>query len=177
MRVIISITTIIALLVTVGITISEAGESSKLYTAHKMRSWNMKCINYKHGSDMLPAGTMVENVGTGYDSKANKPYITFKTVYDNRVYKIYFVKNWHPKKSMEDYKDMMFTTKNFEAQTEGLSEMEIEAIKKGVLVKGMSKRAVFICYGRPPEHFTPKLAADTWFYWMNKFDRAEIKFD
>ncbi len=180
MRVIISITTIIALLVTVGITISEAGESSKLYTAHniwRMRWFNMKCINYKYGGDILPVGTMVKNVGTGYEYQTKKPYITFKTVYDNRVYKIYFNKMWHPKKSIEDYKDMMFTTKNFEAQTEGLSEMEIDAIKKGVLVKGMSKRAVFICYGRPPEHYTPQLAANAWYYWMNKLNRVEIKFD
>ena len=41
-------------------------------------------------------------------------------------------KRWHPKVSMEDYQEMMFTTKNFEALTEGLSEMEIDAIKKGV---------------------------------------------
>ncbi len=71
MRVIISIITIFALVATIGITISEAGESSRLfYTAHniwRMRWFNMKCINYKHGSDILPAGTMVKNVGAGYD--------------------------------------------------------------------------------------------------------------
>jgi len=180
MKIIISMITIFALVVTSGITFSEAAESSKLYTAHniwRMIWYNMKCINYKHGSDILPAGTMVKNVGTGSDSHLNKPYITFKTVNDNRVYKIFFVKRWHSKKSMKDYIDMMFTTKNFGAQTEGLSEMEIEAIKKGVLVNGMSKRAVFICYGCPPDHYTPQLTADVWFYWMNEKDKVEIKFD
>jgi outer membrane protein assembly factor BamE (lipoprotein component of BamABCDE complex) len=72
---------------------------------------------------------------------------------------------------------MMFTTKNFEALTEGLSSMEIEAIKKGVLVNGMSKRAVLICYGPPPEHYTPNQNANTWYYWANRKDKIEIKFD
>ncbi len=177
MRVIISITTIIALLVTVGITISEAGESSKLYTAHNIwKASKMKCINFKQGTDIIPAGTEVKDVR--FREQYDRPrLLAFTTVNDSRGYTISFNQRWHPKKSIEDYKDMMFTTKNFEAQTEGLSEMEIDAIKKGVLVKGMSKRAVFICYGRPPEHYTPKLAADTWYYWMNRRVRGEIKFD
>jgi hypothetical protein len=72
---------------------------------------------------------------------------------------------------------MMFTTKNFEALTAGLSGMEIDAIKKGVLVNGMSKRAVLICYGPPPEHYTPNQNASTWYYWANRKDKIEIKFD
>lgn len=176
MRTIISIITIFALVVTVGITISEAAESSKLYTAHNIwKAPKMKCINFKQG-DIIPAGTEVKDV----DLKklySGPPLLSFTTVHDGQKYTLSFTQRWHPKVSMEDYKDIMFTPKNFEAHTAGLSEMEIEAIKNGVLVKGMSKRAVFICYGRPPEHFTPKLAADTWYYWMNRADRVEITFD
>jgi len=170
-------TTIFVLVVTVGITISEAGESSKLYTAHNIwKASKMKCINFKQGTAIIPAGTEVKDVRLK-KLYGGSPLLYFTTVQDGQKYSISFNQRWHPKKSMEDYKDMMFTTRNFEAQTEGLSEMEIGAIKKGVLVKGMSKRAVFICYGRPPEHFTPKLAAETWFYWMNRRDKVEIKFD
>ena len=72
---------------------------------------------------------------------------------------------------------MMFTTKNFEELTEGLSEIEIDAIKKGILVNGMSKRAVFTCYGPPPEHHTRSLDAKTWYYWKNRRDRFAVTFD
>ncbi len=177
MKTIISVITIFALVFTIGITISEAGESSKLYTAHNIwKASKMKCINFKQGTDIIPAGTEVKDVRLkkGY---SGSPLLYFTTVQDGQKYTISFTQRWHPKVLMEDCKDMMFTTKNLEAQTEGLSEMEIDAIKKGVLVNGMSKRAVFICYGRPPEHFTPKLVADTWFYWMNRADKVEIKFD
>jgi hypothetical protein len=72
---------------------------------------------------------------------------------------------------------MMFTTQNFEALTEGLSDIEIDAIKKGVIVNGMSKRAVLVCYGPPPEHYTPDQNALTWYYWTNRKDKIAIKFD
>ena len=104
-----------------------------------MRWYNMKCVNYKYGSDILPAGTMVKKVGTGSDSQTRKPYITFQTVYDNRVYKIYFVKNWHPGKSASDYKNFMITTKSFDELIQGMTDQEIQAIKRGtVLIHGYS---------------------------------------
>lgn len=71
----------------------------------------------------------------------------------------------------------MFTTQNFEALTEGLSDIEIDAIKKGVIVNGMSKRAVLVYYGPPPEHYTPDQNALTWYYWTNRKDKIAIKFD
>ena len=73
--------------------------------------------------------------------------------------------------------DMMFTTKNFKDLTKGLSEMEVGAIKKGVLYNGMSKRAVLICYGPPPEHYTPRQDSNIWYYWRNRRDKITLTFD
>ena len=48
MRAIISVATIFALVVTIGITISEAQEGQKRYTAYNIwRTSKMKCINFK----------------------------------------------------------------------------------------------------------------------------------
>ena len=177
MRITMTIVTLLALLAAAGFANSEADKDPVLYTAYNIwRASKMKCINFKEGSDIIPAGTEIRDV------KINKhepfpPNLVFKTVQDGRTYKIGFTERWHPKKSIKDYRQMMFTTQNFEALTEGLSDIEIEAIKKGVLVNGMSKRAVLVCYGPPPEHYTPDQNALTWYYWANRKDKIAIRFD
>ena len=35
-----------------------------------------------------------------------------------------------------------------------MTDTEIEGIKKGIVLNGMSKEAVLVCYGYPPEHRT-----------------------
>jgi hypothetical protein len=103
--------------------------------------------------------------------------ITFTSESDNRVYNIYFTKNWHPGKSIEDYKNLMISMKSFEELTAGMSQQEITAIKEGIIVDGMSKNAVLVAYGYPPEHRTGSLYSDRWIYWRNKFVTFSICFD
>jgi len=84
---------------------------------------------------------------------------------------------WHPGKSMKDYKNYFFTEKTFDELVKGMSTKEIDAIKQGKVVVGMSKKAVLVSYGRPAEHRTPDLKSDRWRYWMNKRKQKEICFD
>jgi hypothetical protein len=177
MRIAITIVTLLALLAAAGLANSEADKEPTLYTAYNIwRASKMKCINFKQGVDIIPAGTEVRDVKIK-KQEPFPPFLVFTTVGDGRTYKIGFTQRWHPKKSIKDYRQMMFTTQNFEALTEGLSDIEIDAIKKGVLVNGMSKRAVLVCYGPPPEHYTPDQDAKTWYYWANRKDKIAIKFD
>jgi hypothetical protein len=155
-------------------------QEKQLYTAYniwRMRPHSMKCINYKYGHDLLPAGTKVRNVDIRWDSRTSRNTITFKSEADNRVYNIYFTKNWHPGKSIEDYKNLMFTIKSLEELTEGMNETEVRAIKDGIIVDGMSKNAVLVAYGYPPEHRTGSLFSDRWIYWRNKYVTFAICFD
>ena len=155
-------------------------QEEQMYTAYniwRMRPHNMKCINYKYGHDILPAGTKVRNVDINWDSRTSRNMITFKSEEDSRVYKIYFTKNWHPGKSIEDYKNLMITTKSFDELTEGMSAQEIMAIKEGIIVDGMNKSAVLVSYGYPPEHRTGSLHSNRWIYWRNKFATFSICFD
>ena len=157
------------------------------YTAYNIWKWpsyHMKCINYKGSRKMMPAGTQVsepkivkikEDYGGG-----NYKYvevIRFKTVSNNKVFKIYFTKRYHPGKTSHDYLDYMFTTKNFEELTAGLSDNEISAIKSGAVFDGMSKEAVLICYGPPPEHATSSQDSRIWTYWKNKKNKITIIFN
>lgn len=158
----------------------EALPEKQLYLAYniwRMRPHNMKCINYKYGHDILPAGTKVRNVDIIRDDRTKRNMITFKTEEDRRVYNIYFTENWHPGKTIEDYKDLMVTKKSLEELTEGMSEREIKAIKDGIIVDGMSKKAVLVAYGYPPEHRTGSLFSNRWIYWRNKFVTFAICFD
>jgi hypothetical protein len=176
MRRIITILVVVTLMGTVGILRSEAQEGQKLYTAYNIwKTSKMLCINYKHGYDIIPAGTEVKGVHIWQSGRTS--FIRFKTVKDGREYTIGFFEKWHPKKKIKDYRDKMFTIKNFEDLTKGLTETEIRAIKKGVLVNGMSKRAVLICYGHPPEHYTPNQDANTWHYWMNRIKKITLLFN
>ena len=156
----------------------------QLYTAYNI--WkhdsdrHMYCINFKSAPTFIPAGTAVygaqvkrSNQGSGTEIKK----IEFKIFNTGEKISIGMRSRWHPGKSLEDYFDRMFTTQNFEQLTEGLSEAEIAAIKDGTLVEGMSKRAVLISYGYPPEHRTPSLEGDAWTYWMSTMEKKVFRFD
>ena len=58
-----------------------------------------------------------------------------------------------------------------------MSKEEIAAIKKGKIVMGMSKKAVLVCYGPPPEHATFRQEHNVWDYWTSKFIRMKIFFN
>jgi hypothetical protein len=160
-----------------GASFSSADDKPKLYTAYNMwKSRQMKCINFKQGDDIMPAGTEVRSVRITQQGGYRSGVISFTTVDDGKSYTVGFTSRWHPKKTADDYRKMMFSPKTFEELTDGLSDVEIDAIRKGILVKGMSKKAVFICYGPPPEHHTRSLDANTWYYWNNRRDRFAVRF-
>jgi len=160
--------------------ITETTSKEQLYTAYNiwiMKFWNMKCINYKNRNNILPAGTKVQHVGIGKNRDEMWPHIYFETDEGERSFQIGFVNRWHPGKTIQDYKNYMFTNKNFKQLTEGLSELEIDAIRRGTVVNGMSKKAVLISYGYPPEHRTSSLKNQTWIYWKNVFGTFNVCFD
>jgi len=166
----------------------------KLYTAYNI--WRVphylrNCVNYKHGSNIIPVGTEVSNVkvikevikGNSYKPYSggflgyDRAFISYKIVKTGKTIRVKFNPKWHPGKTIEDYKEMMFTTKTFRELTKGMTANEIRAIKEGALVQGMSKRAVLVSYGPPPEHRTSNLNSDTWIYWMNKMATKAVHFN
>ena len=176
MKRIITIVAVVTLMATTGILSSGAQDVQKLYTSYNIwKASKMQVINFKEGHDIIPAGTEVKDTYAWPPN--NSTHLRFTTVEDNHTYTLGFVQRWHPRKDIKDYLDKMFTKKTFEDLTSGLTETEISAIKKGVLVNGMSKRAVLICYGIPPEHYTPNQNADKWYYWKNRGTKITLIFD
>lgn len=146
----------------------------KMYTACNIWiSPKMHCINFKASSNFIPAGTEI-TVLRGFYCEYG---VCFKTAFTgNKKHTLHFTSRWHPGKTTNDYNDIFFTTKDFAALTEGLTSREIKAIKQGVIIEGMSKRAVLISYGIPPEHKTPNLSSNVWIYFLNRIDQKKICF-
>lgn len=164
---------------------ADSSPDQKSYTAYNIwrgPSSNMKCINYKMSNDFIPAGTEVINPRVkvewdyGYD-EIDSERIQFKIASSGETVTIGFVSKWHPRKTINDCKEKMFTNKNFDEMTKNKKDFEKKAIEEGVLVEGMSRKAVIMSYGYPPEHATSSLKEDTWTYLLTKHKRKKICFE
>jgi hypothetical protein len=147
----------------------------KKYTAYNMwyetgKEGAMWTINYKTGI-MIPAGTEVTDISV------SKKEVSFVTVKDKIKFTANFNIKYHPGKTAEDYAKMMFSEKDFNQLTQGMSQTELDGVKEGVIKVGMSKQAVLTAYGYPPEHKTPDTNGNVWIYWINKFKTKTINFD
>jgi hypothetical protein len=156
------------------------------YTAYNIwyelgKENSLWCINYKKG-EMIPAGTEVTDVKivkaeSGRFLGGSDVAISFSTVENGREYLVNFKAVFHPDLDIDDYMDKMFTEKDFDQLTAGMNEYEINAIKEGKVKINMSRDAILVSYGYPPEHRTPSLKKDVWLYWMNRFQTKDIHFD
>jgi hypothetical protein len=149
----------------------------KIYTAYNVwfeNSEKIWSINYKKGA-IIPAGTQVRDVEITTINRRHKAII-FTTVKEKKAFCIFWIKKYHPGKTIRQFKKNLFTTKKFDELTSGMSEDEIAAIKKGEIVKGMNKNAVLVCYGPPPEHATFSQEHNVWTYWTSKFIRMKMYF-
>lgn len=163
---------------------AEEAAGGQLYTTQNLwfeQANSLWCINYKAGT-IIPAGTAVKDVAvvkaeTGARAGGLRVAIGFTTVEGGQRYLVNFAPKFHPGKAIEDYQALLFSTKSLAELTAGMSEAEVEAIKAGKVVEGMSKAAVLVSYGVPPEHKTPSLDGNRWMYWTNRFTSKEICFD
>lgn len=168
-------TAVTLLLLCLGTTVWAGQE----YTAFNM--WyeipnKMSTVNYKRGT-LIPAGTAVTNIRLNYDKEPLFPSIQFNRQSDGKEFRVFFRKRFHPGKSLEDYRKLMFGPKNFSALTAGMTEREINAILRGDLVTEMSKQAVVVAYGLPPQHQTSSLSSHVWRYWTSRLVSKNICFD
>ncbi|MCP3898407.1 MAG: hypothetical protein GY707_01585 [Desulfobacteraceae bacterium] len=184
MRTFFKITSTVLILLSIAVVNCYAEE--KLYTAYNIWKWggyNNAFINYKGGRTMIPAGTEVENPPLIFDNQPasnnqlHPQHVLFKTLPDKRKHRIHFVLRHHRRKTIQDYMKYTFTPKSFEELTAVMTQTEIDAIKKGEIVDGMSKEAVLVCYGYPIERYTRSLDNNTWIYYMNGRTRKRIQFN
>ena len=66
--------------------------------------------------------------------------------------------------------------KKCEPKLESLSEVDRKGVQAGSVLPGMTKRAVILALGYPPEHATPSLDSDVWTFWKNRFGKMQVHF-
>ena len=133
----------------------------------------VQAINFKTGK-ILPAGTRVTNIKT---QKSRRPAIIFTVVETGEQFVISFNKKYHGRVSIDTFFGRIFTDKTFEENTADLTPDEIEGIRLGKIRPGMSKKAVILSLGLPPEHKTPTLRNNSWLYWRTRGRKFVVNFD
>jgi hypothetical protein len=63
------------------------------------------------------------------------------------------------------------------ARVDALSKIDRDGVLAGQVRIGMSKDAVILAIGYPPEHMTPRLDAGPWRYWKNRFNTFLVHFE
>ncbi len=132
--------------------------------------------NYKRGT-MVPAGTLVDRIEIKTDNKT-RMYLAFNTPEYEKSFKVYIQSRVQGEDfTLDDLKARMFTDKDFKALTADFTEMEVDAIVKGVICQGMSKEAVLVSWGYPPNRSTFSTKLNNWIYPMNRWKTSEIVFN
>jgi len=151
----------------------------------------MFSTNY-HKGKLLPAGTKVKIQLVGSEAETGDagmggvaatfgsfPQIVFKTLEGKVLHKIRYVRNHHDKVKLNDLASMYFkeTDPLKSSAYAGFTNKEKDAIKKGVVTEGMSKEAVIMAWGYPPQHQTPSTEYNSWIYWYSRYVRKIVEFD
>jgi len=152
-----------------------AADDGPYYTAANI--WHERpdiwSTNYKRGY-IIPAGTEVSGLKLMH---YRTWYVEFTVKKTGETFHIHLVPKHNPGLTGEVMLERLFTKKNLTRLTKGFTQSELEAVQNGHLKLGMSKQAVLVSWGYPPEIQTPSLDHVQWTYWKSKFDREVLTFD
>ena len=149
-----------------------ASAADKLYTAYNIwfeQPTKVYSTNYEKGN-LFPAGSEVKEVNR------SSRKLEFTDPKLNMKFSVEFVGKHHPGVTGEQWADRFLTTRDFAALTKGLTAAEIKAIRAGQVQAGMSKKAVLVSVGYPPEIATVSTELDTWKYWRHRFGSYLVQF-
>jgi hypothetical protein len=151
---------------------SAASAADPLYTAYNIwfeQPTKVYSTNYQKGN-ILPAGSEVKDV-----NRSSKR-LEFTDARLNLRFSFEFVGDHHPGLTREQWIDRFLTTRDFAALSQGLTSDEIKAVSAGEVKAGMSKKAVLLAAGYPPEVATASTQLDVWKYWRHRFGNYLVRF-
>jgi len=106
---------------------------------------------------------------------ASKKVLKFKDKSTNQVFSFYY--HGSAGEPLMDYLTKFFGRDCKTSDVEKLSAIDQQGIKKGIAIKGMSRKGVIFAMGYPPPHKTPSLESDSWTFWVNRFGTMRVVFD
>ena len=129
----------------------------------------IQTTNY-HTGEQIPLGSKVTLVS------ANAKGITF--VWNGRDFTIR-IETRHTKVGLGAVKDRTLGKTNpLESEAfKALTGEQQAAVKSGRVAVDMTKAAVLMAYGYPPEHETPTTEGNLWKYWRNRLITQTVTFD
>ncbi|MEN8141214.1 MAG: hypothetical protein ABFR97_08345 [Thermodesulfobacteriota bacterium] len=148
-----------------------------IYTSYNIwveRPEVIHSVNYKKGG-ILPAGSQVVDYKMGEHRRSKT--VTLTTLQPARNFKIFWDQRNHPGQTFEQFLQELLVGEDFSAQVKGLRDSEVQAIKRGEVSPGMSKKAVLVSYGPPSAKETFARAGKFWVYPMHRFRKIKMEFD
>ncbi len=124
-------------------------------------------VNYQL-SGLIPMCTPVELVELGGKR------LVFK---DKTTSKEYSLDRHRSTADLSVYLKDYFGTSCDSEKVKGMSEVDQKGIKQGKILMGMTKDAVVLAAGYPPQHRTPSLDGNEWIYWINRFKTIRVIFN
>jgi len=148
---------------------------------------------------MLPAGELYTLVNLHVDPKGNRIFSTnyqsaillplctrvqvieqsdkvmrFRAVEQGVEYT--YLRTKHLRASFADHLARVFGGECVSARVAAMNQVDRDGITAGRAAPGMSKDAVVLAMGYPPDHANPSLDSDLWTYWRNKFIKTVVHF-
>jgi outer membrane protein assembly factor BamE (lipoprotein component of BamABCDE complex) len=144
---------------------------TRYYTAYNI--WYngdqpISSINQQSGT-LIPFGTPINVI------KATKWTLKFKDLTTGKEHVIVY-REKYGMEPMEGFLKKFLTTKNAAEIHKGIPQRIVDAMKRGIVLKGMTKKQVAITYGPPSPHRTPSWDNETWIYWKNRWDTKRVIF-
>lgn len=131
-------------------------------------------VNYQVRGDLIPWGAEVRIV------RVARRYLVFEDVAKRRQYRYGFYWKTRTTVPLSEHLKRVFleNVDGLKKQVDGMSDLDKDGIYEGRVKPGMSREAVLIAIGYPPEFANRKelLADREWLYWINRFERMVVGF-
>lgn len=87
-----------------------------------------------------------------------------------------YLRSKHLRAPFSDHLAQVFGSQCVSSRVAAMNEIDRRGIEEGRALPGLSKDAVILAMGYPPDHATTSLAADRWTYWRNRVARMIVHF-
>lgn len=145
-------------------------KGTRYYLAHNVWSEGRKTIssiNYQRGT-IIPFGTEIKIINAEKSSITKNCFVKFKVVPTGHNYTI----KYHEKygiSPLSDYVKQLITTQTKSEMTKDISSDFINAMTRGEVLPGMTRKEVIMTYGPPSPHRTTSQTNTTWIYWLRRW--------
>lgn len=153
-------------------------EGRYYFLAHNLHadpgSNRISSVNYQLRGEIIPWGTEVRIIRVGRNS------LVFEDVARRRQYRYGFYWKTKYAVSLDEHVRRVFLddAADLRQRVEALSETDKDGVYEGRVRPGMSREAVLIAIGYPPEFANrEELMHDRdWLYWISRFERMVVSF-